>query len=71
MKHTIHKSGVFRGDKIRYPDGVGCTIWVPYEYEGVEEDCGLCFDFAYKDIDDLIIVLNKIKKARANVYKDD
>jgi hypothetical protein len=64
------KAGVFRGDKIQYPDGIGCCVWVPFpatdEFPEPDEGMGICFDFSFEDIDDLIELLGKLKDAKAN-----
>jgi len=70
MTNTI-KSGKLRGDKIQYKDGIGCCIWYPFPCEEGESETGICFDFAYDDIDDLIELLETIKKTDPEIYKDD
>ena len=72
MKKKIHKQGKLRADKITYPDGIGCCVWYPLVERGKVEDeeTGICFDFSYDDIDDFIKLLQKLKKAKANVYKE-
>ncbi len=62
------RHGKWRGEKIEYPDGIGCCIWLPFdEYE----DSGHAFDFSFEDIDDMIATLNKIKAADAELFEDD
>ena len=51
--------GKLRGQKCEYKDGVGCCIWYPL---GNDEDVGVCFDFNYEDIDDLIALLKELKE---------
>ena len=69
---TIIKNGKLRGEKIKYPDGIGCCIWYPFPCEkGEEEESGICFDFANDDIDELIGLLEKIKQAEPEIYHDD
>jgi len=63
----IHRQGEFRGDKVLYPDGLGCCIWVPIDED---EDIGICFDFSYADIDDLILLLLELREAEADVYEE-
>ena len=46
------KSGNYRGEKVLYPDGIGCCIWLVIDPD--DEDVGLAFDFPFDDIDDLI-----------------
>jgi hypothetical protein len=67
----IIRYGKVRGEKVLYPDGVGCTIWYPFEQEGEGEDAGICFDFAFEDIDDLIGLLQKIKETEADIYQEE
>jgi hypothetical protein len=61
------KSGSLRGDKILYKDGIGCSIWYPFEGD---EYSGICFDFSYDDIDDLINLLNQMKKIEAEPFEE-
>ncbi|HBD93201.1 MAG TPA: hypothetical protein DC057_03420 [Spirochaetia bacterium] len=62
------KSGKYRGEKVLYPDGIGCCIWLPLdEYE----DTGLAFDFSYDDIDDIINMLQLIRGVEPEIYKED
>ena len=49
----------YRGEVVRYSDGVGCSIWLPFKDN---EASGLCFDFSYDDIDDLINILQTMKQ---------
>ncbi len=76
------KQGVFRGDKIKYHDGVGCCIWVPFDIEhdvvgqhleeiGQSDDCGIAFDFSFEDIDDLIKLLQELKRVEATDYEGE
>lgn len=68
----IYREGSLRADKVQYKDGIGCCIWYPIEEKEKSEmeDCGICFDFAYEDIDDLIKLLKKLKKVKAEKYKE-
>jgi len=61
------KSGKLRGDKVKFKDGIGCCVWYPF---GDDEDCGVCFDFDFADIDDFIVLLEKLKRRKATIYKD-
>lgn len=36
-----------------------------------DEDCGLCYDFSFDDIDELIALLQDLKTAEPDIYKDD
>lgn len=59
--------GNLNADKIEYPDGINCCVWYPTTKDG---DSGICFDFPYEDIDDFILLLEKLKKIKATVYKE-
>ena len=71
----MQESGVFRGEKIEYHDGIGCCIWIPFSIllddENESDDAGLCWDFGFEDIDDLINLLEKLKKVEAEVYIEE
>jgi hypothetical protein len=56
----VIKQGKFRGDKVKYPDGEGCCLWVPIDED---EDTGICFDFVPEDIDDMIYLLIALREA--------
>lgn len=56
------KQGNFRGEKVSYPDGIGCCIWIPIDEE---EDTGICFDFSADAIDDMIYLLIALREADA------
>ena len=72
--YAIYRQGSLRGDKIQYPDGIGCCVWYPMcSYEGNaedNEDTGICFDFSLDDLDDLIILLQQLKTAKADIYTE-
>ena len=65
----ILRKGEFRGEKVLYPDGIGCCIWIPVEPE--DDSWGLAWDFAFEDIDDLIALLQEMKTAEYRVFEDD
>jgi len=65
----VLKQGNLRGEKVAYPDGVGCCVWYPMP--GTEEEAGLCFDFSESDIDDLIALLWRLKYAPAKPLESD
>ena len=52
--------GRLRGEKIRYDDGVGVCIWIPFE-----DDEGPCFDLLEEDLDDLISLLEELRDMEA------
>ena len=61
------KKGKLRGEAVRYPDGVGCCIWYPFDDD---DDAGIAFDFPRSDIDDLIALLEELKVIEPRVYKE-
>jgi hypothetical protein len=69
----MFKNGRLRGEKVKYPDGIGCCVWYPFPNEDGEddEDAGLCFDFGYDDIDDLIALLQEMKVTEPEIYQGD
>lgn len=67
-KYKPIRSGKLRASKIQYPDGVGCCIWRPFP-DG-DEEAGITFDFTEEEIPDLIILLGKLVKAKAELYKE-
>lgn len=62
----IYRAGRLRGDKTKYPDGIGCSIWYPLPGD---EGAGICFDFPIDDIDNLIKLLETLKLADAEKYE--
>lgn len=73
MDYKRHKRGRLRGDKVQYPDGIGCCIWYPFSElvdDSDDEDTGLCWDFEFDDIDDLISLLQELKRAEPNIYEE-
>lgn len=72
-KYTIHSSGRMRGDKVEYSDGIGCCIWYPFPKTDDDDDegSGICFDFAFEDIDDMIKLLQEIRDAEPDVYVEE
>jgi len=74
MDDTIRfKSGKIRGEKIRYKDGVGCAIWQLLKDSDDDEDegVGLCFDFPDEQTDDILKVIEQMKKAEPTDYVPD
>lgn len=66
---NILRYGKFRGDKVLYPDGIGCCIWIPADDK--DDSWGICFDFAFEDIDELIGMLAIIKTAETEVFHEE
>ena len=64
------KKGNLRGEKVKYPDGVGCCIWFPVG-EGKDAGMGLCFDFSDTDLDDMIELLKEMKETEPEIYEED
>lgn len=67
---VTHRFGKLRGDKIQYPDGVGCCVWYPLEETEEFEISGMCFDFSFDDIDDFIALLNHLKEAEPDMFEE-
>ena len=69
----MFRKGKLRGEKVQYPDGIGCCIWYPFpgHEEGEDEDTGLAWDFSFSDIDDLIAMLQEIKTAEPEIYEEE
>ena len=53
------KVGRLKGEKKTFPDGVGCCVWFPLV--GEDDDMGICFDFLPEDIDDFIVLLQRLR----------
>lgn len=69
----VIKRNKLRADKIEYHDGIGCCIWYPLgaeENEDYDETTGICFDFAYEDIDDMIQILEELKEIKAEKFEE-
>lgn len=64
----VHVQGDLRADKIKYPDGVGCSIWYPLT--GTEE-AGICFDFPACDLLDMIKLLQTLQDSEPDVFVED
>jgi hypothetical protein len=52
-------SGKLKGEKTSYKDGVGVCIF---------EENGICLDFAYDEIDNLMEILVALKATEPNIY---
>jgi len=64
------KSGKIRGEKVKYPDGVGYAVWLLWD-ESDEDGGNLCFDFSSDDIEDLKKVIEELEVAEPEIYKED
>ena len=65
---THYRCGNLRADKIQYDDGVGCCIWEPLDSN---PDSGVCWDFSYDEVDDVIALLQHLKTVEPEVYEDE
>lgn len=65
------KSGLYRAEKVRYPDGVGCTVWRLFKDSSDDHDSGLCFDWPYEDHADFLKVVNGLDADKEEVYVPD
>ena len=70
--YKIYRRGKLSADKVTYKDGVGCCVWYlwPDPESPDEEDMGMCFDFSAEDLDDFIALLQDLKEATPDIYKD-
>ncbi len=67
----IHNKGKIYGDKTLYPDGfIGYCIWWPFPGDPNPESGGLCWDFAGEHIDDVIALLQELRDAEPDIYKE-
>jgi len=62
------KKGNFRLSKVQYPDGIGCCVWTPLDEE--DDSCGVCYDFDFDEIDDLIQIIREAKTLTADIYEE-
>lgn len=62
------RTGKYRAEKTRYPDGVGVCLW---EVMGDDEEAGLCYDFDGDALDDVIKLLQDLKQDEEKVYEPD
>lgn len=71
----IVKSGKYRGEKVKYPDGVNVCIWVmwkdPVGVTDDEEGAGLCFDFPESAMPDIKNVLQGLEDTEPKLYVPD
>lgn len=64
------KRNDLRAEKVAYPDGIGCCIW--RLFSGTEEEgVGICWDFSYDELDDIIALLEELKTVEPEEYKED
>lgn len=64
------KSNEYRGEKIRYPDGVGCCIWKLLKKDD-DDSAGICFDFPYEERDDVLKIVFGLEADEEKVYEPD
>ena len=64
-QNYIFKSGKLRGEVVYYPGGKFCTVWYPFTLSEtgklIDEDCGVCFDFDFADLPELVAMLAKME----------
>jgi hypothetical protein len=65
---NIIKQGRLRADKTLYTDGIGCSVWYPFNENN--DEVGVCFDFSYEDINDFILLLQKLIEIEPDIYED-
>jgi len=66
------KSGLYRAEKVRYPDGVGCCFWKLFkDATDDDEGAGLCFDFPIEDLGNLKEIVVGLEKEPEKVYVPD
>lgn len=68
---TVIKHGNLRGEKYAGIDGDvwGC-VWYPIDDDNDDEEEGMCFDFDFTDVDDLIQLLEEMKKTKVEVWEE-
>ena len=62
------RKGRYAVEKVEYKDGIGCCIW--YIINRTKPNTGLCWDFAYEDLDTILELLKKLKKIKSRIYKE-
>jgi hypothetical protein len=65
-----YNSGRLYGEKTKYSDGVGCTVYFRHVSKDGSE-IGLAFDFSEEDIDDMIALCQELKGAEPDVYEEE
>jgi len=63
------RRGLLRAEKVEYPDGVGCCIW--RVWEDADEDMGVCWDFSFDELNDILALLTELRDAPAEVYEEE
>ena len=64
------RRGDLRAEKIEYPDGIGCCIWQICPDITDDEGFGVCWDFEFELLDDIIALLIELKDAPAEPFED-
>ena len=65
----MFKSGRWRAEKIKYPDGIGGCIWLVIDEN--DDSFGLCLDFELEDIPHMISVLEQARDGEAEEYIEE
>ena len=64
--------GLYRADKIQYSGGVSCCVWRPFwPPRPGDEHIGLCFDFPFGDLEDLITLLEALRSAPVETPEEE
>ena len=71
MDETVHRAGKLRACKIRYKDGVGCTIWTPMKDDDQDDSPGICFDFPGDELENFRILAHQLIEAEPDEYVED
>lgn len=63
--------GKYGGEKVRYPDGVGCCIWTYMKDKDGEETSGICYDFDGDDLDKVAELIEQLRTEKETAYEPD
>jgi len=66
----VVKSGQYRGEKIRYSDGVGCCVWKLLNKDD-EDSSGDYFDFPYEERQDVVRVVLSLDDDEEKIYEPE
>ena len=74
-KKGYTKSGRICGQKMKYPDGVGYTIWTVMkkaeDNEKEDDGCGPCWDYSEEDAEDVKKVVDTLLTQQPEIYEPD